>query len=116
MRHCTKGGASMRRCLMIVVKEPVVGQVKTRLAAGVGGAYALALYQAFVVDTIATARTVPSAELGLVFWPPSAHAYFRSLCSDAVLFPQHGADLGERLLNAFEQAHAAGYKRCVVMS
>lgn len=106
----------MRRCLMIVVKEPVAGQVKTRLAAGVGGAHALALYQAFVVDTIATARTVPGADLGLVCWPPSAQAYFRSLCPHAVLFPQHGADLGERLLNAFEQAHAAGYEQCVVMS
>ena len=106
----------MRRCLMIVVKEPVVGQVKTRLAAGVGGAYALALYQAFVADTIATARTVSGADLGLVFWPPSAHAYFRTLCPHAVLFPQRGADLGERLLNAFEQAHAAGYERCVIMS
>lgn len=106
----------MRRCLMVVVKEPVVGQVKTRLAAGVGGAYALALYQAFVADTIATARMVPGVDLGLVFWPPSAHAYFHRLCQDAVLFPQHGADLGERLLTAFEQAHAAGYERCVIMS
>ncbi len=106
----------MRRCLMIVVKEPAVGQVKTRLAAGVGGAYAVALYQAFVADTIATARTVRGVDLGLVFWPPSAHAYFRTLCPDAVLFGQRGAGLGERLLNAFEQAHAAGYERCVVIS
>ena len=106
----------MRRCLMIVVKEPVVGQVKTRLAASVGAAYALALYEAFVADTIATAGTVPGADLGLGFWPPSAHAYFRTLCPHAVLFPQRGADLGERLLNAFEQAHAARYEQCVVMS
>jgi len=101
---------------MVVVKEPVVGQVKTRLAAGVGGAYALALYQAFVADTIATARTVPGVDLGLAFWPPSAHAYFRTLCPHALLFAQRGADLGERLLNAFEQAHAAGYEQCVVIS
>jgi rSAM/selenodomain-associated transferase 1 len=106
----------MRRCLMIVVKEPVVGQVKTRLAASVGAAYALALYEAFVADTIAAARTVPDVDVGLVFWPPSAHAYFRTLYPHAVLFPQRGADLGERLLSGFEQAHAAGYERCVIMS
>jgi hypothetical protein len=101
---------------MIVVKEPVLGQVKTRLAAGVGGAYALALYQAFVADTIAVARTVPGVDLGLVFWPPSAYAYFRTLCPHAVLFGQRGADLGERLFNAFEQAYAAGYEQCVIIS
>lgn len=105
-----------RACLMIVVKEPVVGHVKTRLAAGIGSQYALALYRAFVDDTIATARQVPEVDVALVYWPQHARAYFEALYPDGLLLPQSGRDLGERLLNAFEQAHAAGYERSVIVS
>lgn len=105
-----------RRCLMIVVKEPVVGQVKTRLAAGVGADGALALYRAFVADTIALARQVPGVDIALVYWPEGARTYFESICADGLLLPQRGRDLGERLLSGFEQTHAAGYEHCIVLS
>lgn len=105
-----------RRCLMIVVKEPVVGQVKTRLAAGIGALSALALYQAFTHDTIVLARQVPGVDVALVFWPEHARSYFAATCPDALLLPQSGRDLGERLLNAFEQAQALGYDRSVIVS
>lgn len=112
----TINSRSNRRCLMIMVKEPVVGQVKTRLAAGVGATFALALYQAFVEDTIALARQVSDVDLALVYWPEHARPYFEAICSDGLLLPQRGRDLGERLLSGFEQAHAAGYERSVIVS
>lgn len=105
-----------RRCLMIVVKEPIVGQVKTRLAAGVGAATALALYQAFVEDTIALARQIPAVDLALVYWPEHARPYFEAMCPDGLLLPQRGRDLGERLQSGFEQARAAGYEHSVIVS
>lgn len=101
---------------MIMVKEPVAGQVKTRLAAGIGAQSALVLYQAFVRDTIALARHVPDVDVALVYSPESSRAYFEALCPDTLLLPQHGHDLGDRLLSAFEQSHSAGYERCVIMS
>jgi rSAM/selenodomain-associated transferase 1 len=101
---------------MIMVKEPVVGQVKTRLAVGIGSQSALALYQAFIADTLALAQSVPGVDVALVYWPEQARSYFEAVCPAGLLLPQRGSDLGERLLNAFEQAHAAGYERCVIMS
>jgi rSAM/selenodomain-associated transferase 1 len=101
---------------MIMVKEPVAGQVKTRLAASIGSQHALALYQAFIADTLALARQVPETDVALVYWPEQARSYFEAICPDGLLLPQRGHDLGDRLLSAFEQAHAAGYERCVIMS
>jgi rSAM/selenodomain-associated transferase 1 len=101
---------------MIVVKEPVAGQVKTRLATGVGFEAALQLYRAFIADTIALAQSVPGVEIALVYWPEHARAYFQALSSGAHLLPQYGTDLGERLLSAFKQAAAAGFEHCVVIS
>jgi rSAM/selenodomain-associated transferase 1 len=54
--------------------------------------------------------------VALVYWPEQARSYFEAICPDGLLLPQRGHDLGDRLLSAFEQAHAAGYERCVIMS
>jgi uncharacterized protein len=105
----------MRRCLIIVAKEPVAGLVKTRLAASIGAARTAELYRCFLHDTIALARQVPRCTLALSFWPPAAVARFREIDPAALLLPQRGADFGSRLLSAFEQAAAAGYHEMVLI-
>jgi glycosyltransferase A (GT-A) superfamily protein (DUF2064 family) len=105
----------MRRCLIIVAKEPIAGLVKTRLAASIGAERTAALYRCFLHDTITLARRVHACDLALSFWPPDAAPHFRTLDPAALLFPQSGADFGHRLLSAFEQAAAAGYDELVLI-
>jgi rSAM/selenodomain-associated transferase 1 len=105
----------MRRCLIIVAKEPIAGLVKTRLAASIGAERTAELYRCFLHDTIALAHQVPLCTLALSFWPPSSASRFRELDPTALLLPQHGADFGGRLLSAFEQAAEAGYDEMVLI-
>jgi rSAM/selenodomain-associated transferase 1 len=105
----------MRRCLIIAAKEPQPGAVKTRLAASVGAEAALALYRCFLADTIALAEAMPGCRPAFSFHPPTAGEFFARLRPGALLLPQRGAHLGERMLSAFEQAGAAGYDRCVLI-
>ncbi len=105
----------MRRCLIIVAKDPVAGQVKTRLAARIGAERTLALYRCFLRDTVALASDLPNCALALSFWPPHAAPTFRRLHPSALLLPQRGTDFGGRLLSAFEQASAAGYDEMVLV-
>jgi rSAM/selenodomain-associated transferase 1 len=105
----------MRRCLIIAAKEPLPGAAKTRLAAGVGAEAALALYRCFLADTVALAEALPGCRLAFSFWPASAGPFFARMRPDALLLPQRGEHLGERMLSAFEQSCAAGYDRCVLI-
>ena len=105
----------MRRCLIIVAKQPVAGLSKTRLAAGIGPEAALALYRCFLQDTIALAASVQSCALAFSFWPPEAAEFFRALHPTALLLPQAGDDFGSRLLSAFTQASAVGYDQMVLI-
>jgi uncharacterized protein len=53
---------------------------------------------------------VPEVRLAVAFSPPEAQVFFRSLAPPgADLFPQEGADLGERMARAFARGFAAGF-------
>ncbi|MBC8162847.1 MAG: TIGR04282 family arsenosugar biosynthesis glycosyltransferase [Roseiflexaceae bacterium] len=105
----------MRRCLIIVAKEPAVGRTKTRLAAGVGAIWALELYRSFLLDTLDQARHIKDCTLAFSFWPPEAAPSFRALYVPALLLPQRGEDFGSRLLSAFEQASKHDFDQMVLI-
>ncbi|GFK93961.1 2-phospho-L-lactate guanylyltransferase [Fundidesulfovibrio magnetotacticus] len=94
--------------LLLMLRAPLEGRVKTRLARDVGDRAALALYRAMVEDVLealdgAGARVAllvePGAEIPLVR---------RWLGEGRECVAQRGAHLGERLENAFAWAFAAG--------
>lgn len=105
----------MRRCVIIVAKEPAAGRSKTRLAAGVGVECALALYRCFLHDILDIKNGVEDCVQAFSFWPEDAAPHFRTLNPEALLLPQQGADFGGRLLSAFRQAHACGFDRMVLI-
>ena len=104
-----------RRCLIIVAKDPLSGQAKTRLARGIGDQQARALYRCFLYDTVELAQRFAATTLAFSFWPATSAASFGALANAALLLPQHGADFGSRLLSAFEQAHSQGYDQIVLI-
>ncbi len=104
----------MRRVL-VFLKYPEPGQVKTRLAATVGAEAAARLARHFAEETLAAA-----AGLGLpvtvCYAPPKCGPEVRAwLGTDFEYVAQQGADLGARMHSAFEQAFGQGAARVVLI-
>jgi len=98
--------AAARLTLVVFAKEPVPGQVKTRLAAAIGARRAADVYRELVAHTLAHA--VAARDAGVVdaieLWcTPDADApYFRDIAAAACARrrTQPGGDLGARMAHA----------------
>ena len=104
----------MRR-LIIFLKDPTPGRVKTRLAATVGDDAACELYRACVELTLE--RLAPFRDATVICVdPPEALGRVREwLGAGWSLRPQRGATLGDRLADATAEAFAQGAERVVVI-
>lgn len=103
--------------LGIFVKQPVAGQVKTRLAEHIGAEQAAALYAAFIADVTDRFRSCGARRvLGYAPDTASAAAYFRSVSrGDYELWPQPSGPLGERMAAYFEWAFGSAAERVVLL-
>ena len=102
-------------CILMFVKSPTAGQVKTRLAAEIGEGAAVGLYRCFVEDLISTVGTL-DVGLRLCFHPPETKSLFLQwLGEQHGYIPQTGDDLGERLKNAFVDAFEQGFSKVVAI-
>jgi len=104
-----------KQCVLLFLRAPERGRVKTRLAASLGDDSALALYRLFVEDILETlSRTGypfilyghPAENIGQIsIW----------LGPDLSCRPQTGGDLGRRMANAFSDVFAGGYDEVVLI-
>ncbi len=102
--------------LLVFVKAPRPGVVKTRLAATLGIEAAAALYRAIAGEEIR--RTAPRAgeyERLFVFTPEDARAEMEDWLPGEALEAQQGADLGQRMAGAFATAFASGAGRVAIV-
>jgi rSAM/selenodomain-associated transferase 1 len=102
--------------LIVVAKQPVPGQTKTRLVPPLSFEQAAALYEGFLRDTLALMRAVPDARRVIAYLPREAHDYFAQLAPGFDLIPQSGEDLGARLDHALTNYLSRGDERVVVMN
>ena len=102
-------------CILFFIKSPEPGQVKRRLAASLGETVATQLYSTFVLDSLATLDTC-GVNLLLSFYPPEAKKSMVAWlgCHYAYL-PQRGADLGQRMKNAFIDAFDRGFQQVIIV-
>ena len=104
------------QALVVFARAPVEGQVKTRLAAELGAAAALAIYRELVERTIGAARGSSSWSLTVAHTPHDASAVMRDwLGSDIALWPQPDLDLGGRMEAAIAMLRSGGAQRVVVI-
>ena len=92
--------------IIIFAREPVAGQVKTRLIPALGAEGACHLYQQLLEHTLNTGIQSALADIQLCITPESDTAYFNRL-SQAKHFQlsiQTGDDLGQRMFNAMASA------------
>lgn len=104
--------------ILFFVKYPEPGQVKTRLAARIGTTYAVELYQCFLDDLSETLANTdhdiivcysPDTATAKV-WAQHRFPFAKQFCA------QRGANLGERMLNAFEFGFRAYQKLLLIGS
>ena len=89
---------------LLMVKEPVPGRVKTRLAKTLGNEAAARLYAAFAQDVLETGRAAGLMTM-VAYDPPGALRAIRSWLPGAgACLPQAGGDLGQRMQAAFADA------------
>ena len=102
--------------LVVFVKNPVPGTVKTRLQARYTPEQAADFYRAFILDTLAAARTVPADQFHIAYTPAEAEADIQNLCGPGWTYvPQIAADLGERMYAAARHCFQLGAARVVIV-
>ena len=95
--------------VVVFVKNPVAGQVKTRLAAQIGHSAALAIYKDLVKHTAQVCQDFPHA------------VYYSQEVMDNDDFKtkskhvQQGANLGDRMRNALQEGFSLGYTHQILI-
>lgn len=107
--------ALSRTRLIVFVRAPRPGFVKTRLAAALGVEAACAAYRE-LVDHLLPKLELPTLKVELRFTPDDAAAELAPwLRPGWQLRPQGEGDLGVRLERAVADSLAAGFSRCLII-
>ncbi len=100
--------------MIVFVKAPRPGTVKTRIAKTAGAARACAIYRELVGNVLQCLGSIRGAQLR--FAPDDAANEIKPwLRADWTAIPQGGGDLGERLQRAFADAFTSGAERVVIV-
>lgn len=105
----------LSRCLIVFVQYPQPGRVKSRLAADFGDDFAAGLYKVFALDILERMQN-GIWQLKIYFYPPGKITAIKKLYGNGYDYrPQLGADLGEKMRNAFADCFAAGFQSAVLI-
>ena len=105
--------STVKEAIIIFVRNPVLGKVKTRLAKTMGNGKALLIYQLLLEHTRQVTGNLHCDKF----------VYYSDYIDENddwnnVLYKkklQSGGDLGERMANAFKQLFASGYQRLIII-
>ena len=104
-----------KRCVILFVRLPEKGRVKSRLAQRMDEDLVLRLYENMVLDTI-DLLTKGRFPFRICFTPPDAHDRIREWLGEGDrAFPQAGDDLGDRMENAFEHVFSEGVETALLI-
>ncbi|AXJ02386.1 hypothetical protein CYPRO_3152 [Cyclonatronum proteinivorum] len=101
-----------KKAIILFLKRPIAGKVKTRLAQTTGAEKALRIYESLVHLTIDAASRSGA----------DVFAFMHEAGPTGFLFParfkvkvQQGANLGERMAHAFQEVFALGYEQLIII-
>ncbi|MFU8848510.1 MAG: TIGR04282 family arsenosugar biosynthesis glycosyltransferase [Opitutales bacterium] len=98
--------------ILLFLKAPVPGQVKTRLAAAIGVQAATEVYETLVQSQLQ--RLPREYALEIHFAPADAGSQFASWLGETLnYYPQEDGDLGDRLKHAVKTAFARGAREVI---
>lgn len=105
----------LRPVVIIMVKAPGAGLVKTRLVPPLTSSQAVRLAACFAQDTVANARRV-TRDLIVAYTPSTGRAPLELLLPRDVLWlEQQGEDLGERLEGVVSQASLMNFDPLIIL-
>lgn len=104
-----------KECILLFVKYPHCGLVKTRLAEKTNPRFAAELYKNFVADTLEILKNL-SQDLRIFFEPPADEENFKNWLGPSYNYAsQRGDDLGQKMKNAFQHVFAEGFLKALVI-
>jgi len=98
--------------LILFIKYPVLGQVKTRIAESLGNDYAFGLYKSLLADVSVLTQQI-NAETVIVYSGPRGAAFDQFPGITCIL--QHGHNIGDRMYNAFLDIFSTGAEKCLLI-
>lgn len=103
----------MKNALIIFVRNPVLGRVKTRLAAGIGEIKALQVYENLLQHTHSITEALPVTKF--VYYSDAIDE--NDLWNGFEKRMQQGKNLGERMQKAFDETFEIGFTNiCIIGS
>jgi rSAM/selenodomain-associated transferase 1 len=103
------------RCVILFVKLPGPGKVKSRLAREMDDALVRRLYECMVLDTIDMLEQA-NVPFRICFDPPDAQERVQQWLGHAYAYmPQNGEDLGERMERAFISVFSEGVEEALLI-
>ena len=103
----------MNNALIIFIKNPVLGKVKTRLAATIGNEKALEIYKSLVAHTMEAVKECNAAVF--LYFSDSIEETISTQKPGCIKKIQSGKDLGERMLKAFDEVSGLLYQKVVII-
>ena len=99
--------------LMIFVRNPIIGTVKTRLASKIGNKLALKVYNELTRHTASICEKIKTKKK--IYY--SKEIIYNDLWSDLVFQKQLQCegDLGQRMKTAFDEAFDEGYNKVIII-
>lgn len=100
--------------LIIFQKNAVLGKVKSRLAATIGEKKALEIYRSLLLHTYGQMEKLEEIDITIFYSDyieESSYGQFKPDFQEI----QVGADLGERMANAFQKLFQKGYKKVIII-
>lgn len=98
-----------KRALIVFVKAPIQGEVKTRIAKSTSEAIATEIYKSLLDYTFSVCEKLDELDVFIFSNKPFKHNQVYNL------HLQKGRDLGDKMHNAFEEISNRGYKKLVLI-
>jgi uncharacterized protein len=103
--------------LIIMAKQPQVGNTKTRLCPPLTLEEAAGLYEALLLDTIACASKLEAVDLAIAITPPESRTYFENNSPLGTQFiPVICQDIGDCLNQVLNQLIERGYRKAIALN
>lgn len=105
------------KALIIFIKAPVLGTVKTRLQPSLGAGKTLKLYKSFVTEIVSKCAGLKGVAKFLGCSPSRDDDFIQRLAGIHGFkgFDQRGKNLGEKIVNAFRDYFKKGYTEIVLI-
>ncbi len=102
--------------VILFARDPVLGQVKTRLSSSLDSETILKLYICFLEDSLAKIQQVGNADCFVGISPENNSGFFNGIESSGMtLFCQQGKSLGDKMRQAFIDRFAQGYNKVTII-